>query len=273
MKTIITAALLLALHLCAYAQTTSLPRYGQELHLGYFRETYKMRDLQASPMMYVANLNGMKIFYGRITQKNQWLVNIKAGKADFVAPGLGVRQFYFSEDGQPLILVPTLYKGELSFAYRRKLVQQANRSSWAGVQIQENIQYADGLALNTWVMNSLALNLTYQMQIQLHERHLVLADVYLPVVSAVSRLPYSNVVSTPGSSNAKAFLKNSALAGPFRYLNPQVNIAYRLTVSKRIGLQASYRYSLLRYPEPKMIRSASHTADLSLIYQWHFQSK
>jgi hypothetical protein len=72
MKTIITAALL-ALHLCAYAQTTSLPRYGQELHLGYFRETFKLRDLQASPMMYVANLNGMKIFYGRITKKNQWL--------------------------------------------------------------------------------------------------------------------------------------------------------------------------------------------------------
>jgi len=274
MKTIFTAALLLALHLYAFSQTKSLPKPEGELHIGYFRETFKMRDQQVSPMMYVANLNGLRISYGRITPRNQWIADTKFGLADFISPSLGIRQFKFSDDQQePMYLVPTLYRGELTLTYRRLLNKKSHFSSWAGVQVQETANYADGVAMTTWVMNTLAVNFNYQAQFHLHNRHTILADISLPVISIVSRLPYSNAVSRPEISNTRAFLKNSSFETINHFMNPQLNIAYRFHASRRVSLQASYRYSWLRFPEPQIIRSASHTGNLSIIYQFQFQNK
>lgn len=193
---------------------------------------------------------------------------------ELVAPALGVRQFKFSDDQeQPLILVPTLYKAEVSLTYRRLWIQNQRWSSWAGVQIQETINYADGLAMTTWVMNTLTLHLSYQADFRLNDANHIITDVSLPVLSAVSRLPYSNAVSKPEMSNASAFLKETSLESLNRYINPQLSVAYRFNISKRLGLQASYKYQWLHYTEPRQIRSASHTGNLSLIYQYHFQYK
>jgi hypothetical protein len=257
-------------HLGALKQVKAQHLPGEEIHLGYFRETFKMRDQQVSPMMYVANLNGLQLVYARTKGKNYWQAKIKAGIAELLGPSLGVRAFYFSEEGQPLFLVPTLYSGELNLSYSRKFLKKQKTTSWLGVQIQENMNYADGLALTTWVMNTLALNAIYQAQLQLNNRHSFLGEVSIPVLTAVSRLPYSNVVSKPDVSNTRAFLQNTTMAGPFRYLRPQLAVAYRLKFSKRFAFQAMYNYSLMRYPEPRLIRAASHTGTVSLIYQWHY---
>jgi hypothetical protein len=273
MKILLTAALLLAMHLFAFSQAEQQILPGEELHLGYFRQTFKMRDQQVSPMMYIANLNGLNLSYARTTRKNYWRTAITAGMADFIAPGLGIRHFQFSENGQPLTLVPTFYKGEIALTYRRKIRDKQYRSSWVGMHLQENFHYADGIAMTTWVMNTLVLHITYQIEIKLHENHHIVAGAYFPVLGAISRLPYSNVVSRPDMTNSKAFLKNTSFSGPLKYFNPQLEVAYRLGISKRLAMQAMYSYALMRYPEPRLIRSASHTGELSFIYQWHFFQK
>lgn len=83
MKTIITAVMLLAVNLLAFSQQNSQPKHGEEIQAGYFREYIKLRDKQVSPMMYVTHLNGLRISYGRITHKNQWLANISAGAGNW----------------------------------------------------------------------------------------------------------------------------------------------------------------------------------------------
>lgn len=273
MKLLITTALLLSVHLLAFSQVKEQPFPGEEVHIGYFRQTFKMRDQQVSPMLYIANLNGLSLSYARITRKNYWRAAIKAGVADIIAPALGIRQFQFSENGGPVSLLPTLYAAQMEFTFRRKIQEKQNRTSWAGIQLQENFRYADGIAMTTWVMNTLALHITYQMQFRLHKRHLIQSGASLPVLGAISRLPYNNVVSRPDMSNSKAFLNNTSLAGPLQYLNPQVEVAYRLGISKRLSMQAMYTYAYMRYKEPRLIRSASHTGELSFIYQWHFFQK
>jgi hypothetical protein len=272
MKVLITAALLMAMHLFAFSQSASQVVAGEELAIGYLRKTFKMRDLQVSPVMYVANVNGLSISYSRNTPRNQWQANIQAGTAGFISPSLGIRAFQFSDQQEsPLLLVPTLYTGGLTFTYRRLLKSKEALSSWAGVRLQETFYYADGLAMTTWAMNTLAMSINHHTHFRLANRHHLMADVTLPVFSAVSRMPYSNVVSRPELSNSKAFLKNTNWAGPLGYMQPQVEIAYRLLISKRVAAQAVYRYSWMRYPEPRLIRAASHTGEFSIIYQWHFQ--
>ena len=274
MKALLTTALLLAGILLAHAQPAGSPEPGSELQVGYLRELFKARDLNASPMLYIANLNGLRLSYTRVTARNQWHAGIQAGRGAYVAPALGIRSFKFSPDQTtPLRLAPTLYRGSIELAYRRKVRQKGNRTTWAGLGVHDVIGYADGVALSTWAIHWMAAQFLYQERFTLFKKHTLVADASLPLLAAVSRMPYGNVVSEPGRSNASAFLGGTRLAFPLRFLNPQVGLAYQLDFTPRLAFRASYQYSWMRYPEPRVIRAASHTAAVTLVYKFQMQHR
>jgi hypothetical protein len=274
MKALLTIALLWAGSLVAHAQPAGPAQPGSELQVGYVRELFKARDLNASPLLYIANLNGIRLSYTRVTPRNQWYAGIQAGRGAYVAPALGIRSFRFSPDqATPLRLAPTLYRGSLELAYRRNVRQRAHRTTWVGLGVHDVIGYADGVAMSTWAMHSLAAQLLYQERLTLFKKHTLVADASLPVLAAVSRMPYGNVVSEPGRGNASAFLGGTRLASPLRFLNPQVGLAYRLDCTPQLALRASYQYSWTRYPEPRVIRSASHAVAASLVYKFQMQHR
>ena len=269
MKRMISTALLSVGSLFAVAQT---PRTVSELQIGYVRETFHLRDLQASPMHYVASLNGGRVAYTRQTTKNQWRISLQAGLADFIAPTLGIRGIKFSpEQEQPLWLVPTLYRGNLDLEYRRVIRQTANRTTRLGVGLHDTFGYADGLALNTWTINTAALSALYQTRFQVGKKHAVEVNASLPVLAAVSRMPYSNVVSKPNRSDVATFFDGTRLATVNRFLNPQVGVGYRFDFSPRLALRADYRYNWMRYSEPREIRTATHTASFAVVYKFQRQ--
>lgn len=269
MKRMISTALLSVGSFLALAQT---PRTVSELQVGYVRETFHLRDLQASPMHYVANLNGGRLAYLRQTTKNQWRVEVQAGLADLIAPSLGVRGIKFSpEQEQPLWLVPTLYRGNLQLEYRRIIRQTARQTTRLGVGLHDTFGYADGLALNTWAINTAALSVLYHTRLQVGKKGAVEAHASLPVLMAVSRMPYSNVVSKPNSSDVATFFGGTRLVTVNRFLNPQFGVGYRFDLSSRLAVRADYHYNWMRYTKPREIRTASHTASLSAIYKFQRQ--
>lgn len=248
------------------------PKTVSELQIGYVHETFHLRDLQASLMRYVANLNGIRLAYGRRTTKHQWRFGVQAGYADLIAPKLGIREIKFSpEQEQPLYLVPTLYRGNLELEYRRLVRQRVNQKTWLGVGLHDAFGYADGLALTTWTMNAATLNVLYQTRFQLGRKSAVDLNASLPVLAAVSRMPYSNVVSRPNSSDVATFFSGTKLATVNQFLHPQLGIGYCFEVSDRLALRGDYRYSWMRYPEPRTIRTVVHTASLSMIYKFQRQ--
>ncbi|MBD0254377.1 MAG: hypothetical protein ICV83_01555 [Cytophagales bacterium] len=274
MKALLTTALLLAGSLLAHAQPAGPAQPGSALQVGYVRELFKARDLQASPVLYIANLNGLRLSYTRVTARNQWHAGVQAGRGAYIAPALGIRSFKFSPDqATPLRLAPTLYRGSIELAYRRNVRQKAHRTTWVGLGVHDVIGYADGVAMSTWAMHSLAAQLLYQERLTLSRKHTLVADASLPVLAAVSRMPYGNVVSEPGRSNTSAFLGGTRLASPLRFLNPQVGLAYRFECTARLAFRVSYQYSWMRYPEPRVIRSASHTVAASLMYKFQMQHR
>jgi hypothetical protein len=271
MKIVISTILLSLQGLFAVAQT---PRTVSELQVGYVRETFNMRDLQASPMRYVANLNGASLSYVRQTTKNHWRFSVQAGAADFIAPELGIRGIKFSpEQEQLLYLVPTLYRGIIELEYRRVIRQSAKRTTRFGVGLQDTFGYADGLALNTWTMNTAAVSALYQTRFLIGKKSVIEVNASLPVLAGVSRMPYSNVVSKPNSSDAKTFFGGTKLATFNHFLNPQFGVGYRYEFCSRIAFRADYRYNWMRYSEPRVIRTAAHSASLSLVYKFQKQSR
>jgi hypothetical protein len=274
MKALITAAWLLGGSLFAAAQPGGQPQPGAELQAGYVRGLFKARDLHASPMLYLANLDGFRVAYSRITPRNHWHAALEAGVGQYIAPALGIRSFKFSPtQAEPLRLAPTLYRGSLELAYRRNVRQRGNRSAWLGLGVYDAVGYADGVSMSTWAFHSLSGELLYRERFTLARKHTLVADASLPLVAAVSRMPYSNVVSEPGRGNAAAFLGGTRLASPVRFLNPRVGLAYQLDFSPRLAFRASYAYSWLRYPEPRVIRTASHAGAASLVYKFQMQHR
>ena len=231
-----------------------------------------MRDVQASPMLYVANLNGVRLVYSRQTLKNQWRVSVQAGVGDFIAPGLGIRPIKFvPEQEQPLWLAPTLYRGQLELDYRRLIHQTANRTTFMGVGLHETVGYSDGLALGTWAFNSATLRVLYQTRLRLGERHTLVADASLPVLAAVSRMPYSNVVSKPNRSDVATFFSGTRWVTLNHFINPELGVSYRFELNRRVAFSAGYRYNWMRYPEPQLIRTADHTVNASILYKFQRQ--
>jgi hypothetical protein len=154
------------------------------------RQTFKMRDLQASPMLYVANLNGVRLAYSRLTTRNQWQFGLQAGTGSFIPPSLGIRAFTFSpEQEQPLWLAPTLYRGHLDLNYRRLIHRTANRTTWLGVGLPRNRWLLRWAGFKYLGLNNASLRVLYQSQLQLGNRHTLIADASLPVLAAVTRCP------------------------------------------------------------------------------------
>lgn len=272
MKMLFSTVLLSAGWLMAAAQAPAPLQSASEIQIGYVRETFKARDLQTSPMLYVANLNGLRLGFRQRWNRHQLRVSLQAATGSYVAPGLGVRSFRFSAEAvQPLVLLPTLYRAGLDLEYLLRFRETPNhRQTWWGIGMHEQAAYADGVALTTWTLNTASASLLHHTRWPFGRRHLLALDVSLPLVSAVTRLPYSNVVSSPDKSNASAFFSGTKWERLPRFINPQVGMSYRFRLSPRWSAQAAYRYSYLRYPDPQLIRTSSHTANLSIIYQFNF---
>ncbi|GAB3794793.1 hypothetical protein GCM10028819_09600 [Spirosoma humi] len=269
MKTMLSTAVLSLGSALTFAQISpSLSNRGSELQIGYSRQTFKMRDLGASPMLYVANLDGVHVSYTRLTQQNQWQARVQVGLGDLIPPGLGIRSVKFAqEQAQPLWLVPTLYRGQLELNYRRRIGHTGNRTSWLGVGLHELIGYADGLALNTWAFNSAALRLTYQKRLLIGKRHTLIIDAALPMLGALSRMPYSNVVSEPNRTEIRSFFRGTRLTTLNRYINPEVEVNYHFAFSRHVGFGIGYRYNYLYYTNPQLIRTADHSFQASIVYK------
>jgi hypothetical protein len=254
----------------AFGQQENNIKHGAEASIGLIRGTNKLHDLQASPMQYFTNYNGIKGDYRRLTPKNRWYFGFEAGLGDMIAPSLGKREFRFEEGDDSFYLVPTLYRGSISAQYLRLIKDDDRQKSFLGARLKNSFSYADGLAMNIWAMNLTDLSVGYEYSRQFGQKHQVEASIYLPVLAFATRMPYSNVVSWPGKSQAAAFLEGGQWAWLGQYFYPDFEFAYQYSISKRNAIRASYRYRWLNYSQPRQIQMSDHQLGLAYVYKFQF---
>lgn len=243
---------------------------GAELSISYLRGTQKLHDLQASPMIYFTDYNGVNLDYKRLKGPNRWEFGLKAKTGSMIAPSLGEREFQFEEGGDGFFLVPTQYFGEVRASYQRLLTVKSSQVSYLGFSLRDQIHYADGLAMNTWAMNQLTLAVRYTHSLKLGERHQLSGDFQLPVLALISRMPYSNVVSQPDKSQGFAFLENSKFTSAHELQHPEFQVAYRYRLANRSSLSLSYNYDWMRYSKPQTIKKSTHELALSYVFLFQF---
>lgn len=243
---------------------------GAEFRVSYLRGTQKLHDLQASPMIYFTTYNGLNLDYKRITAKNRWEFGLEAKTGNMIAPELGEREFQIEEGGDSFVLIPSQYFGEIRAGYQRKLNSNPKSQGYLGGLIRDEFYYADGLAMNTWSMNSLEFAARYSHFVSLGERHRIEGDVIFPLFVFTARMPYSNVVSQPDKSQSKAFLEESEFTSLGNYQHPEVQLSYRYSLARRSGLEFRYSMDWLHYSEPRSIQKSNHEIALAWVYFFQF---
>lgn len=245
---------------------------GAELRVSYLRGTQKLHDLQASPMIYYTTYNGLNLDYKRLTDKNRWEFGLEAKTGNMIAPELGEREFQIEEGGDSFVLIPSQYFGELRAGYQRKLNSNPKSQAYLGALLRDEFYYADGLAMNTWSMNSLEFAARYSHFVQLGKRHRLEGDVILPLFAFTARMPFSNVVSQPDKSQSKAFLEDSEFASIGEYQHPEIQISYRYHIARKSGLEFRYSKDWLHYTEPRSIKKSNHEIALAWVYFFQFSN-
>ncbi|HSI77935.1 MAG TPA: hypothetical protein VK957_18695 [Lunatimonas sp.] len=254
--------------LLAYGQQDNSVNHSAEGSFGFVRGTNKLHDLQASPLQYFTNYNGIKGDYRRLTPKNHWYIGIEAGLGEMIAPSLGKREFRFEEGGDSFYLVPTLYRGSVSAQYLRLIEDNDRQKSFLGARLKNSFSYADGLAMNIWAMNLTDVSVAYEYSRQFGNKHLFEANVSLPVLAYATRMPYSNVVSQPDKSQSGAFLEGGQWTWLGQYFYPDIEYAYQFSLSKKNAIRVTYRYRWLNYSQPIRIQMSDHQLGLAYVYKF-----
>ncbi|EMS33960.1 hypothetical protein C943_04279 [Mariniradius saccharolyticus AK6] len=269
LKNLLAAGCLLGGTTLGFSQTKS-ENPGAELTVSYLRGTQKLHDLQASPMMYFTDYNGINLDYKRMKGRNRWEFGSEAKTGSMIAPALGTREFQFEEGGEGFLLIPTQYFGEIRAGYQRGLIQNEKQETYLGVNLRNQIHYADGLAMNTWAMNLLGLGVRYTHLLKLGTKHQILGDFQLPIFAFVARMPFSNVVSQPETSQFKSFMSGSTFTSVNQFQQPEIRIAYRYRLARRSSLELGYSYDWLHYSKPQTIKKSNHELGLSWVYHFQF---
>ncbi|UOQ52037.1 hypothetical protein [Hymenobacter cellulosivorans] len=239
----------------------------------------KVKDLQASPLMYVANPAGLQLTYAHISERSRFRAEVQAGTSSFTAPALGPRTYIFTDEKitgettrSTLVLAPDLYQGSVQISYLRRVntANPANKwRSFAGLSLHDQVSYADGVAMTTWALNSATLNLALAGEWHLRPAHVLTLQGAVPLVGLVSRLPYSNVLSYPERSYAHLFFsQGTRLATWNRLQRLQLQVGYEAQLSPHFGLGLQYQVEWFHYSRPRSITSLSNQGNLQVIY--HF---
>lgn len=250
-----------------------------QLIIGPCLGNLKVKDLQASPLMYVANPAGVQLAYEHFSARSRFRAQVQAGTSSFIAPALGPRQYTFTDEKitgettrSAMVLAPDLYQGSVEVSYLRRInsANPANKwRSYAGLSLHDWVGYADGVAMTTWATNSATLNLAAAGEWQVRPRHRLTLQGAVPLLGVVSRLPYSNVLSYPERSYAHLFFsKGTQLATWNRLQRVQLQARYQASLSRHLGLGLQYQLEWFHYSEPRSITTFSNQGSLQLIY--HF---
>jgi hypothetical protein len=279
-------ALLLALAgapaaaLAQQAATTSEPAAGSRLSLGPALGNLKVKDLQASPLMYVANPKGLHLSYEHRSAATRFRAELQATTGRYLAPAVGPREFTFTDEqlnGETtrgtLLLVPTLYQGQLDVSYLRRVntANPANKwRSYAGLTLHNWLGYADGVAMTTWALNAATLNAAAGGEWSLRPGHLLTLRGAVPLAGVMSRLPYSNVLSYPDDHSYfnLFFRKGTRLATWNQLQRLQLGAGYELALTPRLGLAAAYELEWFHYSQPRSITAFANQGSLRLTYQF-----
>ena len=211
-----------------------------------------MRDDVFSPLAYRGADWGGRLHYEYRGDWNHHFVVLQGG---FGRPGNAVDPAYVFLDDDNVIdseSVETMQvQGYAQYAYHRILRNFANGRFRFGVGaiIDASMTYLESYQV-TW-LGAYALNVSTQLSMQLSERHLLVARIYIPFFAFLSRPPWS-VYNDRIMDNHPAL---NAFEGGFtsfhEFFRLSADLRYEVLLNERVRMSFIYELTYVHVTEPE----------------------
>ena len=228
----------------------------------------KNQDLIFSPLIYQgSSINALSVWYERKGSKGYHRLSISYDKIDVKAADL----ITFTDFNRSFSRIPSEAK-ELSilYGYAHTLKDQGRLTLQAGALLETNIyftQYNMGLSEEEGYLLPTSLQPWFLLQYELNSKSVLEWEVYVPVLSWISRPEYAIVdneeIQYEGSDLSFVYGKGKLTSfNHFRALN--LVGSYTRQLSSRLGLRLRYRLNYSRHSDPLTISVLKHHVDLGL---------
>lgn len=233
-----------------------------ELRTGYTRSDYL--DRGASDFRYVAHRAVFDLDYRYTASKGSWTAGLGAGYGSMYTASYPDRKIAFANwnwDGTyDVVEVPVrgsmyswnIHAGRL-FRVNSSSKPLENRTE-LGPVLRWNVMYIDGF-IPAGMMSAASLAFRFEKQ-HAWNKHSIGFAAELPLLAAVSRLPYHGSVSSPGVSTRVGgfFSSGTRFATLNTYQELTLRLNYRYALGKRTALGLEYAPSFCRYTLPREVR-------------------
>jgi len=222
-----------------------------------------MLDRQASPVLYVGSGPAFLLTYERIAATNQWQLEVNGG---MLAMQPSDKELRFED---PYFSAQT---GGFHLTYLH-LIKSYEKSTWKiGASLNEEMLVDMNYEVGRWpyAFAQGGLYAEAQWNYQLSGRHQLGASVALPIVAAITDMPYNQIPRVEGQYPGLASIFKVGTRMPFwnTYQRADIDLAYEFTASSKWRLGARYKWAWLHDQEPKDFWAYNGTLSLNIIRAW-----
>ncbi len=255
-----------------FSQSNAFRKNDLSIGLGY--QQINFLDHLSSPLIYSSNGGGLLLGYRHHTEKSLFQLSVEGYVGEANPKRFGTREY----DGKIKYDQPLSYELSSLFihcdirgAYFRKISHEMASpfTFMAGSSISESAFFADAVADFPWFFNIVSISPSIHSTFHLNDRSDIHGEIDIPVLSLVTRMPYSVFPKSATETNFASLLhQGTRIATLDNYQAVRLTFSYEYAFTNRSSVSFNYRFRWIHDSHNYQVYLDENK--LSLSYSFHF---
>jgi hypothetical protein len=231
-------------------------------------------DLQVSSKMFQGVRKNLHLDYTRNLKKGIFMTKLNVFLGN-LSPKSSDLTFYAKEsdiygvettESMTLEIAQMGFNLELGYMHNLKKLKDSKNAFYIGGSFEENLTFPPGF-VHIGLINYGSLNAKVRLDYIIKNNKPLIFQLSLPVVSVVTRNPYSNSPVIPDKSAFATFFNgNNKIETINHFQNLRFSAKYPFLVTKRMAFDIAYEWSWLHYYKPQHLTQLSNQLSLCLTF-------
>ena len=231
-------------------------------------------DLQVSSKMFQGIRKNLHLEYKRNLKKGIFMANLNVFLGNLSPSGSDLT-FYAREsdiygvettESMTLKIAQMGFNLELGYMHKLKKLKALKNTFYVGGSFEENLTFPPGF-MHIGLINYGSLNAKVRLDYLMKNNKPLIFQLSLPIVSVVTRYPYSNSPVIPDKSAfATFFTGNNKIETINHFQNLRFSVKYPFLVTKRMAFDIAYEVSWLHYYKPQHLTQLGNQLSLCLTF-------
>ena len=231
-------------------------------------------DLQVSPKMYQGLRKNLHLDYLRNLEKGIFTTSLNVFLGNLSPSGSGLT-FYANEidiygtetaESISLEIAPMGFNLEIGYLHKLQTLTTSRTALYVGGSFEENLNFIPGFVA-IGLINNGSINAKARLDYLLKNNRPLIFQLSVPMVSVVTRNPYSNSPGIPDKSAFSTFFTGNNKIETFNHFqNIRFSVRYPFLFTKRMTVDAAYEASWLHYNKPQHLTQLVNQLSLGITF-------